>query len=82
VRANPGERVFCLGAGARGPRRSGAAYARGAGVPGDGYDAVKHQEFVGTAYFDAVTQVVSGGRSSTLAMEGSTEREQFVLAGQ
>ncbi|HEX9705945.1 MAG TPA: isocitrate lyase [Gemmatimonadales bacterium] len=47
-----------------------------------GYEAVKHQEFVGTGYFDEVTQVVSGGRSSTLAMEGSTEKEQFeVLAG-
>ena len=48
----------------------------------DGYEAVKHQEFVGTGYFDEVTQVVTGGRSSTLAMEGSTEKEQFeVLAG-
>ncbi len=40
-----------------------------------GYTAVKHQREVGTGYFDAVSQVI--GSSSTLAMEGSTEREQF-----
>jgi isocitrate lyase len=43
----------------------------------DGYEAVKHQEFVGVGYFDEVTQIVHGGRSSTAAMEGSTEKEQF-----
>jgi isocitrate lyase len=43
----------------------------------DGYRAVKHQSFVGTAYFDEVAQVLSGGLTSTLAMEGSTEAEQF-----
>ena len=43
----------------------------------DGYQAVKHQEFVGTGYFDEVNQVVSGGKSSTLALKGSTEEEQF-----
>jgi len=43
----------------------------------DGYEAVKHQEFVGTAYFDEVTQVATGGESSTLSMQGSTEAEQF-----
>ncbi|MBI4424220.1 MAG: isocitrate lyase [Elusimicrobia bacterium] len=42
-----------------------------------GYQAVKHQEFVGTGYFDEVNQVVSGGQSSTLALAGSTEAEQF-----
>jgi len=42
-----------------------------------GYEAVKHQRFVGTGYFDAVTQVISGGLSSTTALEGSTEQEQF-----
>ncbi|MBI3550640.1 MAG: isocitrate lyase [Elusimicrobia bacterium] len=42
-----------------------------------GYQAVKHQEFVGTGYFDEVNQVVSGGQSSTLALKGSTEEEQF-----
>lgn len=43
----------------------------------EGYEAVKHQEFVGTGYFDAVTEVATGGSSSTLAMHGSTEAEQF-----
>jgi isocitrate lyase len=43
----------------------------------DGYEAARHQEFVGVGYFDDVAQVISGGTSSTLAMEGSTEREQF-----
>jgi isocitrate lyase len=42
-----------------------------------GYQAVKHQTFVGTGYFDQVAQVLSGGMVSTLAMEGSTERAQF-----
>lgn len=43
----------------------------------DGYRATKHQSFVGTGYFDAVTQVISGGVSSTTALAGSTEEEQF-----
>lgn len=43
----------------------------------NGYAAAKHQEFVGTAYADAVVQAVSGGESSTTAMEGSTEKDQF-----
>jgi hypothetical protein len=38
---------------------------------------VKHQRFVGTGYFDAVTQVIAGGISSTTALNGSTEQEQF-----
>jgi isocitrate/methylisocitrate lyase len=42
-----------------------------------GYEAVKHQRFVGTGYFDAVTQIISGGTSSTTALTGSTEQEQF-----
>src|SRR5882724_8300783 len=42
-----------------------------------GYEAVKHQRFVGTGYFDALTQVIAGGLASTTALEGSTEREQF-----
>jgi len=44
----------------------------------DGYQGVKHQEFVGVGYFDEVTQVVTGGQSSTTALDGSTEKEQFV----
>jgi len=42
-----------------------------------GYEAVKHQRFVGTGYFDMVTQVIAGGTSSTTALAGSTEAEQF-----
>ena len=41
------------------------------------YEAVKHQRFVGTGYFDAITQVIASGASSTTALEGSTEQEQF-----
>ena len=43
-----------------------------------GYEAVKHQRFVGTGYFDKVQQVISGGLASTTALTGSTESEQFV----
>jgi isocitrate lyase len=43
----------------------------------DGYRATKHQSFVGTGYFDAVTQVITGGLSSMAALKGSTEEEQF-----
>ncbi len=44
----------------------------------EGYRAVTHQTFVGTGYFDEVAQVLSGGLTTTLAMEGSTEAEQFL----
>ena len=43
----------------------------------DGYTATRHQREVGAGYFDLVSQVVGGGTSSTLAMEGSTEQAQF-----
>jgi isocitrate lyase len=43
----------------------------------DGYTATRHQREVGAGYFDAVAQLVSGGRSSTLALKGSTEEAQF-----
>lgn len=43
----------------------------------DGYTATKHQREVGTSYFDQVSQTISGGTSSTTAMKGSTEQEQF-----
>jgi isocitrate lyase len=43
----------------------------------DGYTATKHQHEVGTGYFDLVADVISGGRSSTTALDGSTERAQF-----
>ena len=42
-----------------------------------GYTATKHQREVGAGYFDLVSQVVAGGKSSTLALEGSTEKAQF-----
>ena len=42
-----------------------------------GFTAVKHQREVGTGYFDVVTQVIEGGHSSTTALKGSTENEQF-----
>ncbi len=43
----------------------------------NGYTATRHQHEVGTGYFDAVSQAVSGGKSSTTALEGSTETQQF-----
>jgi isocitrate lyase len=42
-----------------------------------GYSATRHQREAGAGYFDAVAQAVSGGTSSTLALEGSTEAAQF-----
>ena len=42
-----------------------------------GYTATRHQREVGTGYFDEVAQVVAGGNSSTTALKGSTEAEQF-----
>ncbi len=42
-----------------------------------GYTATRHQREVGTGYFDEVTQVIQGGASSTTALTGSTEEEQF-----
>jgi isocitrate lyase len=43
----------------------------------DGYTATRHQREVGAGYFDQVMQAVSGGASSTLALSGSTEEQQF-----
>jgi isocitrate lyase len=43
----------------------------------DGYEAVRHQEFVGVGYFDEITQIATSGQSSVTAMQGSTEQEQF-----
>ena len=42
-----------------------------------GYTATRHQREVGAGYFDDVATVISGGMASTLALEGSTEAEQF-----
>jgi isocitrate lyase len=43
----------------------------------NGYSATRHQREVGTGYFDQVAEVISGGRSTTLALEESTEAHQF-----
>ena len=71
---------------ARGYRGKGlTAYAElqdaESGAKADGYRAFEHQTFVGTAYFDEIAQVVTGGDASTLAMAGSTEKEQFQEVG-
>ena len=47
------------------------------GSEADGYTATRHQREVGTGYFDVVSEVISGGLSSTKALEGSTEKAQF-----
>lgn len=47
------------------------------GAADKGFTAVKHQREVGTGYFDAVTQTIQQGQSSTTALKGSTEEEQF-----
>ena len=46
----------------------------------EGYTATRHQREVGAGYFDAVMEAVSGGQSSTLALTGSTEEDQFQIA--
>jgi len=43
----------------------------------EGYTATKHQREVGTSYFDAVSNAISSGKSSTTAMKDSTESDQF-----
>lgn len=67
---------------ARGYRARGmAAYAElqsaEFAAEADGYTATRHQREVGTGYFDAVSEIISGGASSTLALGESTERAQF-----
>jgi isocitrate lyase len=47
------------------------------GSQSNGYSAVKHQEEVGTGYFDLVLQTMKGGQASTQALVGSTETKQF-----
>jgi isocitrate lyase len=51
--------------------------ARELALEDEGYQAVKHQSFVGAGYFDEVAQVIAGGAASTTALGGSTEEEQF-----
>jgi isocitrate lyase len=67
---------------ARGYRESGmAAYSRLQETEFKnekaGYQATRHQRFVGTGYFDRVAQCVAGGQASTTALTGSTEEAQF-----
>ena len=47
------------------------------GAESTGYTATRHQREVGTGYFDEVAQVIAGGAASTLALNESTENEQF-----
>ncbi|MEH7345829.1 isocitrate lyase [Bacillus sp. JJ1532] len=47
-----------------------------------GYTATRHQREVGTGYFDQVSMTITGGTSSTTALKGSTEEEQFTSAKQ
>ncbi|MEO5569113.1 MAG: hypothetical protein ABIR92_11505, partial [Gemmatimonadaceae bacterium] len=46
----------------------------------DGYTATKHQREAGTGYFDQVLTTITGGESSTAALSGSTEAEQFAAS--
>jgi isocitrate lyase len=43
----------------------------------DGFRAIKHQSFVGAGYFDEIQMTITGGETSTVALKGSTEEEQF-----
>jgi isocitrate/methylisocitrate lyase len=52
------------------------------GLESEGYTATKHQSEVGTGYFDRVAKVISGGATSTLALDGSTEADQFQSSGE
>ena len=44
-----------------------------------GFRAVRHQSFVGAGYFDQLQTTISGGNTSTTALNGSTEEEQFEM---
>ena len=44
-----------------------------------GYTGVMHQRFVGTWYFDEISNAIHGGISATDAMKGSTEEDQFIV---
>lgn len=47
------------------------------GAEAAGYTATRHQREVGTGYFDAVSEAISGGQASTTALGESTETAQF-----
>jgi isocitrate lyase len=44
-----------------------------------GFQAIKHQRFVGAGYFDQVQMTVTGGDVSTSSLKGSTEEQQFYV---
>lgn len=71
--------MFELAGGYR--RRGMSAYVelqeREFAMESDGYTATRHQREVGAGYFDHVSNIISGGAASTLALVGSTEHEQF-----
>ena len=48
----------------------------------NGYTATRHQREVGTGYFDLVSNAITGGQSSTMALAESTEADQFVEAAE
>ena len=60
-----------------GCRRTSELQEREFALEDAGYTATKHQREVGAGYFDEIAQAISGGRSSTLALKGSTEEAQF-----
>jgi hypothetical protein len=51
--------------------------AREFALESEGYTATRHQREAGTGYFDDLLLAVTGGSSSTSALAGSTEAEQF-----
>jgi isocitrate lyase len=42
-----------------------------------GYTATRHQREVGAGYYDRISNLVTGGETSTLALDESTESAQF-----
>jgi isocitrate lyase len=74
---NAGMFELARGYAAEGMRAYVRLQERELALEAEGYTATRHQREVGTGYFDLVAQTVSGGEVSTLALEGSTEVEQF-----
>jgi hypothetical protein len=62
------------------PRRSTPSSPGSCSLEGEGYTATRHQREVDAGYFDAIVEAISGGESSTLALRGSTEEEQFAAS--
>jgi isocitrate lyase len=74
---NHGMFELARGYGARGMAAYSELQEREFAAETHGYTATRHQREVGTGYFDQVAEVISGGEASTLALEESTEAEQF-----